>query len=513
MSQQIKIFDTTLRDGEQSPGFSMNTREKVLVAKQLDRLRVDIIEAGFPISSPDDFEAVRTISEVVEHAEVCGLARAMEKDVITAWEAVKGAKKPRIHTFCSTSEIQLKHQLRKTEEEALEMSINAVKLAKSLCDRVDFSPMDATRTRSEYLYQIIHETIKAGADTINIPDSVGYATPEEFAKFIQDIIDHVPEIKNCTLSVHCHNDLGLATANSLAAVLVGATEIQGTVNGIGERAGNTSLEEVVMAIKTRGDFYDHKTGIETREIYPTSKLITTITGIPVQPNKAIVGANAFAHEAGIHQDGILKNRETWEIMNPQDIGLDKNKLVLGKHSGRHALKDRLQQLGYNLTDDELNTVFVKFKDLADKKKQIFDEDLGILMSETGEWEAQFALRDLQVVCGTLSEPSAQVVLVNKQGQEFTVEHVGDGPVDAAYGAVNQIVQLSNNLLEYSVNAVTEGIDAQAVVSVRIQVDDKLYTGNDGNTDIVVASVKAYLEALNKALNNVSKTKPESIPNP
>jgi len=374
--KSIKIFDTTLRDGEHSPGFFMNVSQKVEIAKILDKMQVDIIEAGFPVSSNGQFEAVSEISKLCKFAEVCALARVVTKDIEIAYESTKKAKKPRIHVFSPVSQIQITHQLKKTEQEVLEMSIKGVELASKLCQRVDFSPMDATRTRRQFLYQIIDKTIKAGADTINIPDSVGYSTPEEFAQLIKDITIQVPEIKNCTLSVHCQNDLGMATANSLSATLAGANEIQCTINGIGERAGNTSLEEVVMALKTRQDFYRACTSIDTKQIYPASQLLTSITKIPVQPNKAIVGANAFAHESGIHQHGVLNHRETWEIMNPEDIGIQRGtKLVLGVHSGRHALVQKLKDLGYQLKESNLNQIFEKFKTLADKKGQLEDQDL------------------------------------------------------------------------------------------------------------------------------------------
>jgi len=520
-NKQITIFDTTLRDGEQSPGFSMNTAEKIQIAKQLDQMKVDIIEAGFPVSSKDQFEAVEKISELCQFSEVCGLARVVEKDIKAVYESTKKAKKARIHVFSPTSEIQLKYQLRKTQEEVLDMSVKAVKLAKSLSDRVDFSPMDATRTDKKYLYQIIKAVIEAGADTINVPDSVGYSTPEEFAELIKDIQINVPEIKNCTISVHCQNDLGMATANSLSAILAGAGEIQCTINGIGERAGNTSLEEVAMAIKTRSDFYNAKTNIDTTKIYPASKLVTAITGVGVQPNKAIVGANAFAHESGIHQDGVLKHRETWEIMNPKDIGLAENKLVLGKHSGRHAIKSRLADLGYILNEKELVDFYKRFKDLADKKKEIFDQDLRTLMTAGSladfyqETEI-YKLENLDVKCGTNEEPKAEVCLSVKaddfsaddfspqikteikNGRLFlTVSSKGDGPVDATYSAINKIINLSNNLQEYAVNAVTEGVDAQATVSLRVEINNKTVTSSSSHTDITVASCQAYLQCLNR----------------
>ena len=506
---QIKIFDTTLRDGEQSPGFSMNTNEKIQVARALDRLKVDVIEAGFPVTSPDDFEAVSKISEVVKYAEVCALCRAVEKDIQIAFDSVKNAKKPKIHTFIATSPIHREFKLKKSKQEILEMAVNGVKLAKSLVPQVVFSPEDGFRTEQEYLHQVIQAVIEAGADVINIPDTVGYATPDEFKKAISDLYQEVIlpfNQKNQTeviISTHCQNDLGMATANSLAGTLGGAKEIQCTINGIGERAGNASLEEVVMAIETRKDFYNFTTGINTKEIYPTSKLITAITGVPVQPNKAIVGANAFAHESGIHQDGVLKNPETYEIMKAEDIGLEKNKLVLGKHSGRHAIKIRLQELGYELKAEELEVFYNNFKILADKKKQVFDQDLHLLMrqQENIDFKEKFVLKNVEISCGTKAKAKSKLeleVLNSTQEYELKIEDgLGDGPVDACYGAINKIVKIENKLLEYSVNAVTSGIDAQATVNVRVQIGDKIYTASSSDTDIVVASCRAYLGVFNQ----------------
>ncbi len=521
--QKITIFDTTLRDGEQSPGFSMNNNEKIQVAKQLDRLRVDVIEAGFPITSPDDFEAVSRISQVINYSEVCALARAVEKDIQIAYESVKKAKKPKIHTFIATSPIHRKFKLKKSKEEILEMAVKGVVLAKSLVPKVVFSPEDGVRTEQDYLHQVVQATLEAGADVINIPDTVGYATPEEYHQMIKNLFEKIikpwneahPKKDEVIISTHCQNDLGMATANSLSGVLGGAREIQCTINGIGERAGNASLEEVVMALKTRSDFYKFNTEINTKEIYPASKLITAITGVPVQPNKAIVGANAFAHESGIHQDGVLKNPETYEIMKAEDIGLEKNKLVLGKHSGRHAIKIRLGELGYNLNEKELSDFYDRFKILADKKKQIFDQDLHLLVREQDMKEgdqAQFELLNLDIHCGTLNQPVAMIELkfsgdnfeiedanveVTKQNSYYLIKSTakGDGPVDAAYGAINQVIRVPNKLLEYSVNAVTSGIDAQATVNVRVEIESQIKTASSSDTDIVVASCKAYLEAL------------------
>jgi 2-isopropylmalate synthase len=522
MSKIIKIFDTTLRDGEQSPGFSMNTGEKIQVARQLDKLGVDVIEAGFPVTSPDDFEAVQKISQIVQNAEVCALARSVDKDIKIAFEAVKNAKKPKIHTFIATSDIHLKFKLKKTQEEVLEMAVRAVKLAKSLVPQVVFSPEDATRSNLKFLYQVLEEIIKAGADVINIPDTVGYSTPEEFREFILNISQNVKGIENVIISTHCQNDLGMATANSLSGVLGGATEIQCTINGIGERAGNASLEEVVMALATRSDFYGFQTNIKTQEIYNSSRLITTITGVPVQPNKAIVGANAFAHESGIHQDGVLKNPETYEIMKAQDIGLTKNKLVLGKHSGRHALKNRLAQLNYLLNEEDLNKFYDSFKILADKKKEVFDEDLYLILSHNEPLSSKdmqsLILENLLVKSGTNTKPEAKVQIKILDIEEFKVKNLikpeylsldqkniltaicfGDGPVDACFGAINKIINLPNQLLEYSVNSVTAGIDAQATVNTKVKIQDKIFTSSSSDTDIIVASTKAYLDCLSKSL--------------
>lgn len=507
----IKIFDTTLRDGEQSPGFSMNTSEKVQVARQLDKLGVDVIEAGFPITSPDDFEAVSKIALVVENAEVCALCRAVEKDIQVAFDSVKNAKKPKLHTFLATSPIHMEYKLKKSPQEVLAMAVNGVEFAKSLCDQVVFSPEDATRSQPEFLYTVLREVVNVGANVINIPDTVGYFAPEEYGLFIKGIYENVikpwndthPSEEEITISTHCQNDLGMATANSLSGVLNGAKEIQCTINGIGERAGNASLEEVVMALRTRSDFYGFDTAINSKELYTSSKLITAITGVPVQPNKAIVGANAFAHESGIHQDGILKNRETYEIMKAEDIGLLENKLVLGKHSGRHALKNRLAELGFVLSETELDEVFVKFKDLADKKKEIFDEDLRLLFSSDsilGEKEL-FTLKKLEIHSGSEIGGHAVISIVknSEPGVVLETEGFGDGPVDAAFGAVNELLQIPNKLLEYSVNAVTSGIDAQATVNVRVEINGRIYTASAADTDIINASVKSYIKALGQSV--------------
>jgi 2-isopropylmalate synthase len=495
----IRIFDTSLRDGEQSPGNSMNLKEKLRMAKQLERLGVDVIEAGFPITSRQDFEAVREIAKAIQNAEVCGLARAVEKDIQTAWDALQYGTKPRIHTFIATSPIHMEHKLKKSPKEVIEMAVKAVTFAKSLCPRVEFSPEDAFRSEPEFIYKVLTAVIEAGADVVNIPDTVGYSTPSEYGKLIEGIMKNVPGIEDVIVSTHCHNDLGMAVANSLAGVQNGARQVECTINGIGERAGNASLEEVVMAIHTRKDFFDISTRIKTQEIYPSSRLLTSITGVPVQPNKAVVGANAFAHESGIHQDGVLKERTTYEIMKAEDIGLDSNRLVLGKHSGRHALKDRLEALGYEMSDEELNDLFGRFKELADKKKVIYDEDLVLLVNQATHQDAMFTFKEMKVTSGNAETPQAEVTLIAKNGKEMQATAEGDGPVDSAYQCVNKIMEVENQLMEYSVNAVTEGIDAQATVNVQVQVGSRIFSDGGSDTDIIVASVKAYIGALNKAL--------------
>ncbi len=501
MTHYVKIFDTTLRDGEQSPGFSMNRSEKIRLARQLENLGVDVIEAGFPAASPDDFESVRQIAQTLTKPEICGLARAMETDIKTTWDAIKEAQKPRIHTFIGTSPLHREYKLKKTPDQIVEMAVKGVSLAKSLCDRVDFSPEDAGRTERDFLVRIIDAAIEAGADTINIPDTVGYLSPDEFGDLIKHLIKEVKYSDKVIFATHCHNDLGMATANSLAGVKNGARQIECTINGCGERAGNASLEEVVMALKTRHDFYGFDTGIETTELFQTSQLLQQITGQKVQSNKAIVGRNAFAHEAGIHQHGILANRETYEIMTPESIGVAKTELVLGKHSGRAALADRLKKLGYTINDDQLNDVFESFKRLADSKKDISDGDLDVLMfegnTELDEW--QFVSFSTQSGEEILS--SATITLKNSiTGENHTQTLTGDGMVDAAYGCIKSICGDPGNLTEFTMDSVTAGIDAQAVVNVRIEHDGAfVFSGRAGDTDIVRASILAYLEAVNKSL--------------
>ena len=525
MTNYIKIFDTTLRDGEQSPGATMTSAEKLEVAHNLARLGVDIIEAGFPAASPDDLEAVRRIAvEVGRPAAgtpdakvpvIAGLARANKPDIDKAWEAVKEAQRPRIHTFLATSAIHMKHKLKMDPEDVVQRVSEMVTYAKTLCDDVEFSPEDAGRSDPEFLYVVLGEAIKAGATTLNIPDTVGYTTPDEFYKLIDGIIKHTPGMHDgITVSVHCHDDLGLATANTLAGIQAGARQAEVTVNGIGERAGNTSLEEVVMALKTRHPVYQLETGIETQQLSRISKLVSNYTGIVVQPNKAIVGSNAFAHEAGIHQDGMLKHQTTYEIMRPEDVGVSHTNLVLGKHSGRHALRSRLAEMGHSLDDVELDKAFARFKDLADRKKVITDLDLEALIAdEFYKPRDVYLLNGMQVSCGTMGMPTATVRLRGPDGIIHTVASIGTGPVDATYKAIDSIVNVPCTLLEFNIHAITEGIDALGEVTVRVQSDSgsttmdaqsevsysRIYGGHGADTDIIVASAKAYINALNKLI--------------
>ena len=491
----IRIFDTTLRDGEQSPGCSMNVDEKISMAKQLVKLGVDVIEAGFPIASPGDFAAVKRIANEVQGAIIAGLARAKEEDIKRAWEAVKDAPKHRIHTFHSTSDIHLKYQFRVSREEALKRSVAMVRLARSLAEDVEFSPMDATRTELPYLIEVVQAVIEAGASTVNIPDTVGYTTPSEFGAMIRAIKEKIGN--RAVIAVHCHNDLGLAVANSLAAIRNGAGQVECTINGIGERAGNCSMEEVVMNLATRKDFYKATTNINTKEIIRTSRLLTRITGMHVQPNKAIVGANAFAHESGIHQDGLLKEKMTYEIMRPEDIGLKETELILGKHSGRHAFKTRLQELGYDLLPDEIENAFVKFKHLADQKKVIFDEDIETLVTEEfSKIPAVFRLMDLKVASGMGVVPKSAVKM-KIRGRSVQKTAKGDGPVDATYKAIAGMTKTKSNLLKFEVKGITGGTDALGEVVVTLEENGKNARGQGADTDIIVAAAKAYINALNK----------------
>ena len=524
MSNYVKIFDTTLRDGEQSPGATMTSAEKLEVARSLARLGVDIIEAGFPAASPDDLEAVRRIAEEVGNPQkgettgkvptIAGLARATKGDIDKAWEAVQGAQNPRIHLFLATSEIHMKYKLNMDREQVLERVAQMVAYASSKCSDIEFSPEDAGRSDPEFLYVVLEEAIKAGATTLNIPDTVGYTTPDEFGGLITGIIQNVKGIESITISVHTHDDLGLATANALAGIKAGARQAEVTINGIGERAGNTSLEEVVMALKTRHPVYGLETGIDATQLTRISKLVSNYTGMAVQPNKAIVGANAFAHEAGIHQDGMLKHNQTYEIMRPEDVGVNQSRLVLGKHSGRHALRARLAEMGHMLDEIELDKAFARFKELADRKKVITDLDLeAIIADEFYRPRDIFALDGLQVACGTMGLPTATIRLRGPDGKIHTHASIGTGPVDATYKAIDAIVKTPATLLEFNIHAITEGIDALGEVTVRVQskiglqtMDAqkeityvRVYGGHGADSDIIVASAKAYLEALNKLI--------------
>jgi 2-isopropylmalate synthase len=497
MSERVFIFDTTLRDGEQSPGNTMNIQEKLRVARQLELLGVDIIEAGFPIASDGDFDAVRQIAGIIKNSEVAGLARANDEDIDRAWGAVKDAAMPRIHTFISTSDIHLKYQFRKSRDEILKIAVDAVKRAKGHTPNVEFSAMDATRSDWDYLCKVFAEVIEAGAVTINVPDTVGYAVPEEFGALIRYITEHVPNISQAIISVHCHNDLGLAVANSIAAIQNGARQVECTVNGIGERAGNASLEEIAMILRTRKGIFPADTRIVSEKIYPASRLITAITGVSVQPNKAIVGANAFAHESGIHQDGLLKAKLTYEIMTPESVGISKSSLVLGKHSGRHAFRERIEGLGYVLDDKELNLTFKRFKTLSDMKKYVYDEDIEmIIMDEIYKIPEKYKLVYLNVSCGNITIPTATVKL-EADGNIYQEVGVGDGPVDAAFKIIKRIAKTNSKLVKFSVNSITKDMDAQGEVFVKVEEKGLIAIGKGADTDIIVASAKAYVNALNR----------------
>ncbi len=497
MARTIRIFDTTLRDGEQCPGASMNAAQKLEVAHQLARLKVDVIEAGFPFSSPGDFESVREIAREVRGPVIAGLARARLEDIDRTAEAIHDAEQRRIHTFLATSDIHLKHKLRKTREEVLEMAVDSVRRAREHTDDVEFSPEDASRTDLEYLARVVEAVIAAGATTINLPDTVGYALPDEYAAMFRYLLDRVPGIENVTLSCHCHDDLGLGVANSLAAVGAGATQIECTINGIGERAGNASLEEVVMALRTRHDALQADTGIETREIYRTSRLVRDITGFAVPPNKAIVGANAFAHAAGIHQDGVLKSQITYEIMRPEDVGLESNRLVLSSRSGRHAFKVRMAALGYSLEDADLERAYLRFLEVADKKKEVFDEDLEALMAGAElPTEEEFQLDYLAVSASMEGVPTATVRL-RRGDQHATEAGTGVGSVDAVYRTIDRLIPVEHHLVDYVVSAVTGGTDALAEVTVRLGTERNVFAGGAAALDVIEASARAYLQALNK----------------
>ena len=514
---KVIIFDTTLRDGEQSPGATLDVEEKAEIARQLARLGVDIIEAGFPASSPGDLRAIQRIARETSGPTICGLARCVKSDIDAAWEGVREAPKKRIHVFIATSDIHMKHKLRMTRAQVLEKTREMVSYARSLCEDIEFSPEDASRSDPEFLYRVLDEAIAAGATTLNIPDTVGYTTPSEFGALIRGIRENTPGIDKAIISVHCHDDLGMAVANSLAGVVEGARQIECTINGLGERAGNAALEEIVMALHTRGQFFGVGTTINTIEIYPTSRMVSNYTGLAVQANKAIVGANAFAHEAGIHQDGILKNRMTYEIMDAKTIGLSQSRLVLGKHSGRHAFADKLEQMGYHLDAEQLDRAFMRFKELADKKKTLSELDLeAIISDEVFQPREVFRLEQLQVSCGDYAIPTATVKLRGPDGVTITDSAHGTGPVDAVYKAINRIVGVPNKLIEFSIKAVTEGIDAVGEVTVRIESEGQpdngspinpqtgkrahVFGGHGASTDIIVASGRAYMSALNKLLS-------------
>ncbi len=501
---KVLIFDTTLRDGEQAPGASMNESEKMEIAHTLERLGVDIIEAGFPIASKGDFNAVKKVAKAIKTSTVCGLARCIKKDIDAACEAVKAARHPRVHVFLATSKIHLQYKLKMDQEQILKLAVECVTYAKKRVADIEFSPEDASRSEKDFLYRILEEVIKAGATTVNIPDTVGYALPNEYGKLIADIRDNVPNINKAVISAHCHDDLGLGVANSLAAIKNGARQVECTINGIGERAGNASMEEIVMALKTRNDFYGCHTGINTQEIYRASKLVSKFTGFPVPPNKAIVGANAFRHESGIHQDGMLKERSTYEIMRPEDVGFTGTGLVLGKHSGRHAFKERLKVLGINLKENDVALAFERFKNIADKKKQVFDEDLiAIVQDETKAASGVWELTGVVFNGGTNVEPEAEVVLKSK-GKTFRKISKGDGPVDASYRAIDAITKMKGELLDYSIQSVTRGKDALGEVTIKVKFKDQIVIGHGASEDVIVASAKAYVNAINKVLTQSSQ---------
>jgi len=506
--ERIIIFDTTLRDGEQSPGAAMNIDEKLEIARELQEIGVDVIEAGFPISSPGDFKAVQRISEEIRECTICGLTRARIEDIDVAAEALRPAARPRIHTGLGVSDVHLKYKLRTTREEALEVGVRAVRHARKYVDDVEYYTEDAGRADPEYLYRVLEAVIAAGATVVNIPDTTGYATPAEFGALIAGIRNNVPNIDRAVISVHCHNDLGMATANSLAGVLNGARQIEVTVNGIGERAGNTAMEEVVMAIKTRHDTFGLATRINTRRFYSLSRLVSELTGIPVQPNKAIVGANAFAHSSGIHQDGVLKERTTYEIINPRDVGAPDSAIILSARSGRHGLRHRLEELGYELAEDEFEKVYQRFLEVADKKKTVDTRDLEAIVADETRmfFQETYHLDQVQVSCGNRSIPTATVRITGPNGEVFCDADHGTGPVDAVYRAINRVIGEPNQLIEFSVQAVTEGIDAVGRVTIRIQAEEpvnggvrRVFSGHGADNDIIVASAKAYMYALNRLI--------------
>lgn len=502
MSKRIYIFDTTLRDGEQSPGCSMNLQEKIEVARQLERLKVDVIEAGFAVSSPGDFQSVKAIAETIKDCTVASLSRALPQDIDRSWEAIKNAVSPRIHVFLATSPIHMEYKLRMSPDDVLERAKNMVAYAKKYCSDIEFSAEDATRSNPEFLYKIFEAVINEGATVINVPDTVGYTTPDEFYTLIKGIRENVSNIDKAKIAVHCHNDLGMAVANTLAAARAGATQLECTINGIGERAGNAALEEIVMAIKTRPQLFDMDLRIDTTQISRSSRLISSITGVTVQPNKAIVGANAFAHESGIHQHGVLAEKSTYEIMTPESVGLSQNNMVLGKHSGRHAFEDRLKVLGYNLTKEELDETFSKFKMLADKKKVVLDADLEVLLQHKAvEVPETYKLDRFVINTGNTITATASVRLIRQNGEEIVEEEVstGDGPIDAAFKAVEKIAGINFTLEDYTLRSVTEGLDAQGEAYVKIRSGARIYTGKGVSTDVFEASVLSYVNAINKMI--------------
>ena len=501
-NDKVKFLDTTLRDGEQSAGIGMTVEEKMEIAKQLEKLRVDVIEAGFAASSPGDFQAVSNIAKEIKGPVICSLARAHPNDVDQAWEAIKGAESPRIHVFLSSSDIQVMHQLRKNREEVMEMAVSMVERAKKYCSDVEFSPMDATRTNGEYLFEMMEAVIRAGATTINIADTVGYAIPSDFGNLLRRLQENVTGIENVTLSVHCHNDLGLAVSNSLAAIEAGARQVEGCINGIGERAGNASLEEIIMGLDTRKDLFGVEIGIDTTQLYPASRLVSRITGMAVQANKAVVGENAFRHASGIHQDGVLKDRSTYEVMQPERVGVTGNSLVLGKLSGRAGLQARLEALGYSLSRDEISNVFESFKELADKKREVTDRDLEILMDEEKRESSEpisYTLEQVHFTSGDHDIPTATVRLIGPDGTSDTDASTGNGPVDAVCKAIDRVIGCSCTLVDYSVQSVSEGLDSIGTVTIRVDNAGRTFSGRGASTDIIVASAKAYLSAVNRML--------------
>jgi 2-isopropylmalate synthase len=507
--EKVIIFDTTLRDGEQAAGASLNLQEKLEIARQLEKLGVDVIEAGFPVTSPGDFEAVSLIAKEIRTPVICILTHANLDAVDQSWEAVKGAERPRIHIVLSSSDIHLFYQLKKSREEILEMSCNTVARARKYCNDVEFSAMDASRTEPEYIYRILKAVIDAGATTVNIPDTVGYAMPEQFGSLIDGVFKNVPNIDRAIVSVHCHNDLGLAVANSLEALRHGVRQVECTINGIGERAGNASLEEIVMALKTRRDFFNLTTNIDTKQIYNTSRLVSELTGFAIQPNKAIVGANAFRHSSGLHIDGIIKMPVTFEILDPKSVGIPSSSLVLGKTSGRHAFRERLAELGYSLSEENFGRAFAAFKDLADKKREVTDKDIESIVAEEQRTVTEvYHLDHVEVSCGDHSIPTATVRLIGPDGQSLADAALGTGPVDAVYKAINRIVGIPNKLTEFTVKSVTEGIDAIGEVLIRIESKGVTYTGRGADTDVIVASAKAYINALNRLLASKAGKKGE-----